>query len=61
MNKIKLALNSRTFWTVVLGVVINTVNANSNIIPPHALDIINVVIGLLSTYFHLNPSQDYTQ
>ena len=59
MNKIKLALGSRTFWTVVLTVVVNTVNANAPFIPPQVLEVVNVVLGLVATYFHINPSQNY--
>lgn len=61
MNKISLALKSRTFWTVALVVLINTVNANSSLMGPHTLDIVNTILGLLITYFHVNPSQVYNK
>ena len=58
MSKIELALRSRTFWTAVVMLVLNLI--------PHApvsqdlKDLINGALTLLITYFHLNPSQNYT-
>ncbi len=61
MNKIQLALGSRTFWTIAIAIVINTINANTKFIPANILDIVNPILGLLATYFHVNPSQNYNQ
>lgn len=59
MEKIKLALGSRTFWTVVITVIINTLNVNAQLIPAGVVDILNPILGLLAAYFHVNPSQNY--
>lgn len=61
MTKIKLALASRTFWTLVAIFVLNTVHANQGLIPTGAMDIINPILTLLAAYFKVTPSQDYTQ
>lgn len=58
-NKIQLALGSRTFWTIAFMFVVNTVHANSGLIPVHALDVINPILGFMATYFHVTPSQNY--
>lgn len=60
MNKIKQALKSRTFWTIVLTIIVNAVNANMKLFPADALDTVNIVLGLITTYFHVTPSQTYT-
>lgn len=59
MNKIKVALKSRTFWTVVATVIVNTINANSQFIDPKHLELVNIILGFFATYFHVNPSQNY--
>lgn len=61
MSKIQLALQSRTFWTIVITIVLNTIAANSSLIPAGIMDLLNPILGLLATYFHVNPSQVYTQ
>lgn len=60
MNKIGQALSSRTFWTLVVIVILNTIHANSGLIPTGWMDTLNPVLGLLGTYFHVNPSQYYS-
>lgn len=59
INKIGLALKSRTFWTLVVTLVINAVNANIQWIPAGDVVYVNGVLFLLATYFHVNPSQTY--
>jgi regulator of PEP synthase PpsR (kinase-PPPase family) len=59
MNKVSLALKSKTFWTIVIAIVVNTINANQQFIPMNVLDIVNPILGLMATYFHVNPSQNY--
>jgi hypothetical protein len=62
MNKITQALTSRTVWTVVVIVLLNTVPALKNMFPSAAwLDSVNGLLTLLAGYFHVNPSQNYTQ
>ncbi len=60
MTKIKLALASRTFWTLVAIFFINTVHANSGVIPVQVMDALNPLLILLATYFKVYPSQDYS-
>ena len=58
MTKIMLALKSRTFWTVVVMLIVNLI--------PHLpvsqplKDLINSILTLLAVYFHVNPSQNYS-
>jgi hypothetical protein len=60
MNKLMLALKSRTVWTVVLLVLINSVPVIKNAFPNAAwLDTVNTLLTLLAGYFHVNPSQQY--
>ena len=61
MNKIVLALKSRTFWTVVLLVLLNTVPQLKGTVSQNVLDLINGVLGLAATYFHVNPSRNYLE
>lgn len=59
MNKIKLALGSRTFWTGVVTFIVNVVPAVRNLISPKWLPLVDSVLLLLTAYFHVNPSQNY--
>jgi hypothetical protein len=59
MNKIILAFKSRTFWTVVLLICLNTVPELKGLVSQNALDVINGILGLIATYFHVSPSQEY--
>jgi hypothetical protein len=60
MNKIMLALKSRTFWVVVLMFLTGGIQAISNIIPDSLLPVVEGGLGLLAAYFHVTPSQNYT-
>lgn len=55
MNLIK----SRTFWSIVVLVAVNTVPQLRGYLSPELLDLFNVVLGALATYFHITPSQKY--
>jgi len=59
MDKFLQTLQSRTFWTIVVAIVVNTINANQQFIPVNILDIVNPILGLMATYFHVNPAQNY--
>jgi hypothetical protein len=61
MERISQILKSRTFWTVVLLVGINTVPQLQGLIPDQLINVINVALGTVATYFHINPSQTYGQ
>ena len=60
MDKIKLALKSRTFWTSVVLFLFNTVTALHTLIPASYVPLVDAILGLLVVKFHLSPSQDYT-
>lgn len=59
MNKITLALKSRTFWTLIVLFVVNGVNAIHDSIPATNLQVVDAILGFLITYFHISPSQQY--
>lgn len=61
MNKIVLALKSRTFWTLVLMVCLIEVPIFRQVIHQPYYDGIMALLGLLATYYHVTPSQVYTQ
>lgn len=58
MSKVTLALRSRTFWTLVVMVLVNVVPGLP--VDQPAKDLLTTVLGLVATYFHVNPSQNYT-
>lgn len=50
---------SRTFWTIVAMFVIGGVNAVVPVLPPDIQTIAMALLGILASYFHFNPSQNY--
>lgn len=60
MTKVLQALRSRTFWTVVAIVAVNTLPQVRQYLPQGVSDFMNVALGFAATYFHVNPSQSYT-
>lgn len=59
MNKLVQILKSRTFWTLVVLFVINGVDGIRESIPSNIGTLVDLVLGVLATYFHVNPSQQY--
>jgi len=55
----KKLLTSRTNWTVLVMFLIGGVEAIASVIPAGLLPIILGGLGLLATYFKMNPSQEY--
>ena len=55
MNKITQALQSRTFWTVVLLAALNTVPQLEGQFDESTLDIVNVLLTALAGYFRVSP------
>jgi hypothetical protein len=47
-------LKSKTFWSFVVLVVINAINANKAFIPAEYIGLLDAVIGILGTYFHID-------
>lgn len=58
-SKLKLAFRSKTFWTLVVLFVINGVTAIHSSIPANLVPVVDGVLAILATYFHVNPSQNY--
>jgi hypothetical protein len=58
MSKLALVYNSRTFWTIVVMLVFNLIPQLP--IDQAIKDLVNGILSLLATYFHVNPSQTYT-
>ena len=58
-DKVLLALKSRTFYTILATVVMNSVNANMQFLPANFVPYVNGVLALAAMYFHVNPSQNY--
>lgn len=52
-------LKSRTVWAIVAMFVIGGTEAVSGFISPIMLPYVQGALGLLATYFKLNPSQEY--
>lgn len=59
MNKVSLALKSKTTWTVVAMFVIGGTNAISSFIPSSLEPVVMGALGLLAVYFKVTPSQKY--
>lgn len=56
MNKILLVLKSRTTWTIVLSWIVMT----EPLLPIQWKALIDAVLALIAMYFHVNPSQNYS-
>jgi len=50
---------SRTFWTVFAMFVIGGGNAIDPVLPVAFQPVLLGVLGVMATYFHVNPSQQY--
>ncbi len=53
------SLFSRTFWTVVATFVVVAGNAIAPLLSPSVQDVVVAFLGILTVYFHVNPSQKY--
>jgi uncharacterized membrane protein len=53
-------VKSRTFWTIVLSFVVGGLNQVLPILPPGVATLATFFLGIAATYFHVNPSQNYT-
>jgi hypothetical protein len=58
--KLKQTLTSKTFWTVVILAVVNAVAPLRNEIPAQYLPVIDSILALFATLFHIFPSKDYS-
>lgn len=50
---------SRTFWTILVMFIVGGTNAIVSFIPTGLETPVMGLLGLLATYFHVNPSQSY--
>jgi len=55
MEKIKLALTSRTVWTLVVLFIINGVAGIHDMIPANVLTYLEPALTILAIYFRVNP------
>lgn len=53
--------SSRTFWTILAMVVVGGGNAIIPILPPAFQTAALAILGVIATYYHVNPSQVYNQ
>lgn len=53
-------LKSRTFWLIVALVAFNTITAVKALVPASYQSLVDIVLGLLATYTHVNPTQNYS-
>lgn len=59
MDKVKLALKSRTTWSLVAMFLIGGINAVMGVIPAADVVYVQGTLALVAMYFHVNPSQNY--
>lgn len=52
-------LKSRTVWTIIALVVVNGVPSVKDLIPVQWLPALDLVLGLLATYFRVKPRQEF--
>lgn len=50
---------SRTFWTILAMFIVGGGNALVPVLPAAVQTIAMALLGLLATYFHINPQQSY--
>lgn len=60
MNKIAQMFSSRAFWTVVGLLFVAELPVIQQVLSPLLYHAIELALGVLIVYFHLNPNQVYT-
>lgn len=55
MQKVIIALKSRTVWTVIALVIINGIPSVRDLLPTTWLPYVDVLLGLMASYFRVNP------
>jgi hypothetical protein len=50
---------SRTVWVFFFMFIVGGVNATTNVLPSTIVEPLMIILGLLGTYYHVNPSQQY--
>lgn len=59
MDKLKMLLKSRTFWTIVVLFLTGGFQAITNYLPAEVYLFITGGLALLASYFKISPSQKY--
>lgn len=59
MKKFAQIFKSRTFYTLVVLFIINGVSGIESSIPAGILPVVNGLLGILTIYFKISPSQEY--
>jgi len=57
MDKVKMALGSRTVWSAVVMFLVAGVSAVQDVIPDGYVTVIQAVLTALTVYFRVNPQQ----
>jgi hypothetical protein len=52
-------LKSRTVWTVIFTFIFNGFAAISGTLPAEVVTTVNLILGVIATYFKMSPSQKY--
>ena len=55
MDKIKLALSSRTVWTIIVMFLVSGISGIHDSIPASLLPIVDGGLSILAIYFRVNP------
>lgn len=54
------AIHSRTVWTLVVMIVYNVLDVYGKGLDPQMSTLVNLILGALVSYFHVNPQMVYT-
>lgn len=60
MQKIGQVLTSRTFWTIAIMLAFNLITYIHPFVSDSIFGLVNGALTLIATYFHVNPSQNYS-
>jgi len=58
LKKLKIALYSRTTWTIIVLFIINGIYGVRDLIPASAIPVIDGILGILAIYFRVNPNAE---
>jgi len=61
MNKIKQVLTSRTVWSLVALFLFNGISAINSEVPASMTPFVSALLGILTIYFKVFPSQNYSK
>ncbi len=55
IEKLSIAVKSRTVWTIVVMFLIGGIVGVKNMLPPAWVTLIDALLGILAIYFRVNP------